>query len=218
MFEELRKAVIEGDIEKTEDLCRKALEKNVDPLKIVNKGLGEGVKEVGDKFGRGEAFLVDLIMAGQAMKTGMSILLPKIRELKRGRETIGKALLGTVKGDIHSIGKDILATMMEAEGIEVMNLGEDVPTEEFIAKVREYNPDLLGLSSLLTMTMPTQKEVIEALKKEGLRENVKVMVGGAPTTQEWAKEIGADIWAGDALGAVKLAKAALSRRKMEKCW
>jgi 5-methyltetrahydrofolate--homocysteine methyltransferase len=115
-------------------------------------------------------------------------------------------IIGTVSGDIHSIGRDIVATLLEAEGFEVINLGEDVPAEKFIQKLKEYHPDILGLSSLLTATMPMRKEVIELLRKEGLRNEVKVLIGGAPTTKEWTEEIGADGWAGDAISAMKIAK------------
>lgn len=213
IFEELRKAVIEGDIEKAKEAAKKALEANIDPLEAITNGLAKGTKEVGDKFGEGEAFLADLIMAGEAMKRGMAILLPKIREAKTERKTLGKVVVGTVSGDIHSIGKDIVATLLEAEGFEVINLGEDVPTKKFIEKVKEHNPDILGLSSLLTATMPMQKEVIEALKEAGLRQKVKVIIGGAPTTKEWAEEIGANGWAGDAISAVNLTKKLVSETK-----
>jgi corrinoid protein of di/trimethylamine methyltransferase len=206
IIEELKKTVIEGDVEKTKELAKKALETGMDPLKAISEGMAKGAKEVGDKFGKGEAFLADLIMAGEAMKAGMSILLPEIREARKERETLGKVIIGTVKGDIHSIGKDIVATLLEAEGFEVINMGEDVPTEKFVEAVKQHKPDILGLSSLLTATMPIQKEVIDALKKEGLKDKVKVLIGGGPTTKEWAREIGADGWAGDAVSAVKIAK------------
>jgi corrinoid protein of di/trimethylamine methyltransferase len=213
VIENLKKAVTEGDIEKTKELAKKVLEIGMDPLKAINEGMAKGAKDVGDKFSKGEVFLVELVMAGEAMKAGMSILLPKIREARKERKTFGKVVIGTVKGDIHSIGKDIVATLLEAEGFEVINMGEDVPTEKFVEAVKQHKPDILGLSSLLTATMPMQKEVIDALKKEGLRDKVKVLIGGGPTTKEWAREIGADGWAGDAVSAVKLAKdIALNKR------
>lgn len=207
----LKKVVVEGDVEKAKEFTEKALDLGIDPLKAISEGLAEGAKEVGDKFSKGEAFLADLIMAGEAMKAGISILLPKIREERKERKTLGKVIIGTVRGDIHSIGKDIVATLLEAEGFEVINMGEDVPTERFIESVKQSKPHILGLSSLLTATMPMQKEVIDALKKEGLRDHVKVLIGGGPTTSKWAKEIGADGWAGDAVSAVKLARDIIKR-------
>lgn len=210
IFEQLRKAVIDGNVEMARELAQKALDANIDPLEIINNGLARGVKEVGDKFGEGEAFLADLIMAGESMKAAMSLLLPKIREMKTERKTLGKVVLGTVSGDIHSIGKDIVASLLEAEGFEVINLGEDVPTEKFLEQTKQNHPDILALSSLLTVTMPIQKEVIEALKREGIREKVKVIIGGAPTSKEWSEQIGADGWAGDASSAVNLAKKLVS--------
>jgi len=212
IFEEMRKVIIEGDLEKAKKLAEKALEEQIDPLEAITKGFTKGIKEVGDKFGKGEAFLADLIIAAEAMKAGMAVLLPKIKESKSSRESLGKVIIGTVKGDIHSIGKDIVATLLEVEGFEVINLGEDVPTEVFVDKVKEHNPDILGLSSLLTATMPAQREVIEALKEAGLRDKVKVIIGGAPTTKEWADEIGADGWAGDAISAVRLAKELVAKK------
>ncbi|UCH04067.1 MAG: corrinoid protein [Candidatus Thorarchaeota archaeon] len=206
IFEELETAVIEGDSEKSEEAAKKALESNTPPLEAITNGLAKGVKTVGDRFSKGEVFLVELIMAGDAMKAGMSVLLPVIKASKAEVETLGKVLLGTVQGDIHSIGKDIVATLLEAEGFEVINIGEDVASETFVDKVKEHNPDILGLSSLLTATMPMQQDVIEKLKAAGLDGKVKVIIGGAPTTQEWADEIEADGYAGDAVSAVDLVK------------
>ena len=206
ILEELKTAVVEGDSEKSIEFAQKALESNISPLDAINEGLAKGVKEVGDSFSAGEVFLVELVMAGDAMKAGMSVLLPVIRETKTEITTAGKVMIGTVAGDIHSIGKDIVATLLEAEGFEVINVGEDVSSDDFIEKVKELKPHVLGLSSLLTATLPEQKEVIEKLKENGLREAVKVIIGGAPTTQEWADEIDADGWAGDAVDAVNLVK------------
>jgi corrinoid protein of di/trimethylamine methyltransferase len=206
IFEEFEKAVIEGDSEQCEDLAKKSLEQNIPPLEAITNGLAKGVKVVGDKFSKGEVFLVELIMAGDAMKAGMAVLLPEIKASKAEMKTLGKVMLGTVAGDIHSIGKDIVATLLEAEGFEVTNVGEDIASDVFVDKVKEYKPDILGLSSLLTATMPAQKEVIEKLVEAGLKEKVKVIIGGAPTTNEWANEIGADGWAGDAVSAVELVK------------
>jgi len=206
ILEELREAVIEGDLDRSKNASKKAMDANIHPLEAITNGLAKGVKEIGDKFSKGEVFLVELIMAGEAMRAGMSILLPKIKATKTEIKTLGKVVIGTVKGDIHSIGKDIVATLLEANGFEVINVGEDIPTEAFVKNVVEHEPDILGLSSLLTTTMPMQKEVIDAIRTAGFGDKVRVMIGGAPTTKEWADEIGADGWAGDAVSAVNLAK------------
>ncbi len=206
ILEELKSAVMEGDSEKSLEFAKKALESGISPLDAITKGLAKGVKMVGDLFSEGEVFLVELVMAGDAMKAGMSVLLPVIRESKTEMVSEGKVVIGTVQGDIHSIGKDIVGTLLEAEGFEVLNIGEDVSTETFVDKVREHKPDVLGLSSLLTATLPAQKDVIAKLKAAGLRKDVKVIIGGAPTTQEWSNEIEADGWAGDAVSAVGLVK------------
>jgi len=206
ILNELKTAVIEGDSEKSIEFAKKALESNIPPLDAITKGLAKGVKEVGDSFSAGEVFLVELVMAGDAMKAGMSVLLPVIKESKTEITSAGKVMIGTVAGDIHSIGKDIVSTLLEADGFEVLNVGEDVSSEAFVEKVKEHKPDVLGLSSLLTATMPAQKDVIEKLKEAGLRGDIKVIIGGAPTTQEWSDEIEADGWAGDAVDAVRLVK------------
>ncbi|MGD9397114.1 MAG: B12-binding domain-containing protein [Candidatus Thorarchaeota archaeon] len=206
ILDELRTAVIEGDSEKSTEFAKKALESNIPPLDAITKGLAKGVKEVGDSFSAGQVFLVELVMAGDAMKAGMSVLLPVIKESKTEMTSAGKVMIGTVAGDIHSIGKDIVGTLLEADGFEVVNVGEDISSEAFVEKVKEHKPDVLGLSSLLTATMPAQKDVIEKLKEAGVRGDVKVIIGGAPTTQEWADEIEADGWAGDAVDAVSLVK------------
>ena len=206
ILEELKSAVIEGDSEKSIELAKKALDADIPPLDAITQGLAKGVKEVGDRFSEGEVFLVELVMAGDAMKAGMTILLPVIKESKTEVTSAGRVLIGTVQGDIHSIGKDIVGTLLEADGFEVINLGEDVSSETFVEKVKENKPHVLALSSLLTATMPAQKDVIEKLKAARFRDDVKVIIGGAPTTQDWADEIGADGWAGDAVSAVNLVK------------
>jgi len=202
----LQDAVINGEVETAQRLSREALEKGIDPLQVITEGLTKGVREVGRRFGEGDAYLVDLVMAAKAMNAGMAVLVPKMKETKKARETLGKVIIGTVKGDIHSIGKDIVASLLEVEGFQVTNLGVDVPVETFVEKTREEKPDIVGLSALVTSTMPVQKEIVDALKKEGLRSKVKVIIGGAPTTELWAKQIGADGWAGDAVKAVELVK------------
>jgi len=202
VFDRLRDAVVEGDVEKARSLANEALSMGVNPLDAIELGLARGVRIIGDRFGGHEAFLTELILAGEAMKAGCEVLREAIPK-KTERRVRARVVIGTVKDDIHFIGKDIVATMLEASGFEIHNLGEDVPTEAFVRKVKELRPDVLALSALMTVTMPRMKEVIDALKATGLRSKVKVFLGGAPTTQEWAREIGADGWAEDAASATR---------------
>ena len=208
IYERIKESVIRGYPEEVADLVKKALKKGLDPLDILKKGLIKGVKTVGEKFGRGELFLPDLIMAGNAMSIGSEILRESIEKRTGGRglESIGKVIICTVKDDIHDIGKNIVITLLRVEGFEVIDLGKDVSTATIVEKVKDLKPDILGLSALLTTTMVRQREVIEALEKAGLRDKVKIMIGGAPTSEEWAEEIGADCWAPDAITAVKKAR------------
>ncbi|TFG12664.1 cobalamin-binding protein [Candidatus Thorarchaeota archaeon] len=205
IFKELKTAVIKGKSDQARSAAKKALEEGIPPLEVISEGLAKGVREVGDQFGEGEVFLVELIASGKAMKAGVAELLPAIKSSKKEIETAGTVVLGTVEGDIHSIGKDIVGTMLEANGFEVINLGEDVPASAFIDKAKEHDADIIGLSALLTSSMLRQQEIIEAIRKSGL-DNVKIMIGGAPTTKDWAQEIKADGWAGDAVTAANLAK------------
>ena len=164
------------------------------------------MNEVGRQYGAGDMFLPDLVMAGEAMKAAVAVLEPEMQRTGAERKMLGKVVLGTVKGDIHEIGKTLVGTMLTANGFQVFDLGTDVPTMKFVAKVREVNADMVGLSALLTTTMTGQRDVIEALKEGGLKDGVKVMVGGAPVTRGWADEIGADGYSEDAIGAVAVAK------------
>jgi corrinoid protein of di/trimethylamine methyltransferase len=165
-----------------------------------------GLHAVGEQFEQGEMFLPDLVLAGEAMKAATAILETAIHQMGATRETLGKVVLGTVKGDIHEIGKTLVGTMLSASGFQVFDLGVDVSFEDFALKAKELHADIVGLSALLTTTMTGQKGVVEALERHGLRPRVKVMIGGAPVTQSWADEIGADGYGKDALEAVALAK------------
>ena len=206
IFTQLTQTLIDGDPDATVDLTKKALADGVEPMAIIREGLMPGMNVVGDKFGCGEYFLPDLIIAADGMQQAMALLEPELRLRRQEVESAGTMVLGTVKGDIHEIGKSLVGTMLSANGFKVFDLGVDVPTEQFVAKVKETGANLVGLSALLTTTMTVQKQVIEALKGAGLREQVKVMVGGAPVTRSWAEEIGADGYAEDAMGAVGLAR------------
>lgn len=206
IYNQLTQAVIDGDEELSETLTRQALDRGLNPLDIINQGLTPGIDVVGEKFGCGEYFLPHLVMAGNAMKAAMGLLDPALKASGATRETLGTVVLGTVAGDIHEIGKSLVATMLTASGFVVHDLGVDVPTERFVEKVRDSEANLLGLSALLTTTMSVQRKVVDALKEAGLRQQVKVMLGGAPVSRQWAEEIGADGYAEDAAGAVNLAR------------
>jgi 5-methyltetrahydrofolate--homocysteine methyltransferase len=206
LFKRLKEAVVNGDPEEVSKIAKKVVEVGIDPLEAVEKALVAGVLELGDKWVKGEAFIADVVAAADAMKVGLSILKNEI--VKRGRSVkyLGRIVIGTVEGDIHDIGKSIVATLWEASGFEVIDLGVDVPPKKFVEAVKQYKPDVVGMSALLTTSMLKQRETIEAIKQAGLRDKVKIVIGGAPTTEEWAKEIGADGWAPDAFSAVQLIK------------
>ncbi len=202
----LTTSMVEGEPDETVDLTRQALSAGLEPMAIINEGLVPGMEVVGDKFQSGEYFLPHLIIAANAMQQAMELLEPELKARQQAFEAAGTLVIGSVAGDIHEIGKSLVATMMSASGFQVYDLGVDVPTETFVAKVRETGANLLGLSALLTTTMTVQRQVIEALEEAGIREQVKVLIGGAPVSQEWAEAIGADGCAEDAVGAIELAR------------
>jgi corrinoid protein of di/trimethylamine methyltransferase len=206
LFEEMKTAVLEGEVEIAGDLARQAVAEAVNPLECINQGYVAGIEEVGRLFEAGEMFLPELVAAAEVMKAALAVLEPELLKQQLSREIAGKVVIGTMFNDIHDIGKDMVASMLTASGFAVVNLGVNVPCETFLKEVRESKPDILGLSALLTTTMPEQKKVIEALEQEGLRRGVKVLVGGAPVNREWADSIGADGFAESAIEAVKVAK------------
>ncbi len=206
LFRQMAQAVIDGDDEGAEALARQALAQGVDPLEAIDKGYTAGMGVVGELFSSGEYFLPDLILGGEAMKAALAVLEPALQAAGQQREVLGTVVLGTVKGDIHEIGKSLVGSMLSANAFEVHDLGVDVESSEFAAKARQYDADIVALSALLTTTMLNQREVIEHLAEAGLRGRVKVMVGGSPVTRQWADEIGADGFAEDAAGAVVVAK------------
>jgi len=206
LFKAMAQSVIEGDADQAGALAQQALAQGIAPLDAINQGFVLGVNEVGKQYGCGDMFLPDLVMAGEAMKAAVAVLEPEMQRTGAQRKMLGKVVLGTVKGDIHEIGKTLVGTMLTANGFQVFDLGTDVPTPKFIEKAREVNADIVGLSALLTTTMTVQRDVIEALKEGGLKSKVKVMVGGAPVTRGWATEIGAEGYSEDAIGAVAVAK------------
>lgn len=201
----LKKAVIEYNVEAAASWARKALEEGIDPLEAL-AALTKGIKQVGDGYGRGELWLPDLIGAAEAMSSAMPIIEEEIKSRGMKRETAGVIIIGTVKGDIHDIGKNIVATLLTIDGFDVIDLGVDVAADKFIEAIIKYKPSILAMSALLTMTAPEQRKVIDALKKEGIRDKVKVIIGGAAITQEFADDIGADGYDPTAAGAVNLAR------------
>ncbi len=206
LFQAMAQSIIDGDPEAAEQLAQEAIEKGIDPLEAINQGYVLGVNYVGDQFSCGNAFLPELVMAGEAMKSAVAVLEPEMQRLGSSRQMLGKVVLATVQGDIHEIGKSLVGTMLSAAGFEVFDLGVDVPVTKIVGKAREVDADIVALSALLTTTMVRQRDVIEALDDLGLRARVKVMVGGAPVTSEWVAEIGADGYSEDAIGAVEIAK------------
>ena len=206
LFNAMAQSIIDGEPEVARQLAMQALEHGIDPLEAINHGFVVGMNHVGEQFSRGDMFLPDLVIAGDAMKAAVEILEPEMTKRGTLRQTLGKVVIGTVKGDIHDIGKTLVGTMLSASGFQVYDLGVDVPVVQFVEKARQVEADIVGLSALLTTTMVTQKTVIEALDDMGLRPKVKVMVGGAPVTRNWADQIGADGYSEDAIGSVAVAK------------
>lgn len=203
--EELQK----GNYEEIPKLVQEALNANIPPSKILSNGLVAGMDVVGEKFRRDEFFMPEVLISARAMQAGMNILRPKL--IETGVKLAGKIVLGTVKGDLHDIGKNLVGMLMEGAGFQVIDLGIDVPSERFVEAVKMNRPNILGLSSLLTTTMPKMKEVIESLVEAGVRGRVKVMVGGAPVTEKFAKDVGADAYAPEAASAVEKARELIGR-------
>ena len=206
LFAKMAQSVVDGDSDAAVMLANQAVLSGIDPLDAITKGFVAGVNQVGESFSRGDAFLPELVMAGEAMKAAVTALEPEMKKRGVQRTILGKVVLATVEGDIHEIGKSLVGTMLSASGFEVYDLGVDVSAARIVAKVQEVDANLVGLSALLTTTMVKQKEVIDELDKLGLRRKVKVMVGGAPVTRDWVQKIEADGYSEDAIGAVALAK------------
>jgi corrinoid protein of di/trimethylamine methyltransferase len=204
MYEKLAQSVIEGEPDEAEELAKQALDQGLDPLTCINEGLTKGIQRVGELFASGEYFLPELIIGAEAMKRALAVLEPAMVG-DQSREVVGRVVLGTVEGDMHEIGKTLVGTMLIANGFKVIDIGVDQSADQFVAAVKENDADMVGASALLTTTMLQQKKLIEALEEAGLRDQVKVMVGGAPVTESFASEIGADGYAEDAISAVDLA-------------
>jgi 5-methyltetrahydrofolate--homocysteine methyltransferase len=208
ILDDLKQKVIDGDAPTTQALVKQALTASLPPEKILNEGLIAAMTEVGRLFEAGEYFVPEMLVAARAMKGGLSLLRPALAAANV--RAIGKVVIGTVQGDLHDIGKNLVAIMMEGAGFEVIDLGADVAPQKFVAAVKEHQPHLVGLSALLTTTMPKMKDTVRALSDAGLRDGIRVMIGGAPVTEKYAQEIGADIYAPDASSAATRAKQAIA--------
>jgi corrinoid protein of di/trimethylamine methyltransferase len=211
ILKRMAQSIIDGDADAAVVLAKESISADMDPLEAISKGYVAGVNTVGDAFGRGEAFLPELVMAGEAMKAAVATLDPELKRRGSERQMLGRIVIGTVEGDIHEIGKSLVATMLGASGFEVIDLGVDTPGDKLIGKALEVKADILAMSALLTTTMVRQREVIEELEKEGLRQQIKIIVGGAPVTRDWVAAIRADGYSEDAIGAVALAKKLLAK-------
>ncbi len=206
ILQKIISALDEGEDEQISLLVRQALAIGFEPMTILENALVPAMTRVGEKFACGEYFLPNLIVSAEAMKQAMFVLEPVMRQRQQMLKRAGVAVIGTVQGDIHEIGKTLVGTMLSVNGFEVHDLGVDVTPEKFVSAVAETGANLLGLSALLTTTMTVQRDVIQKLEDAGIREQVKVIVGGAPVTRAWADEIGADGYAEDAIGAVEIAR------------
>jgi len=206
LFANMSQTIIDGDVEAAQTLAQQALSEGVDPLENLNQGFKAGLDEIGRGFEAGDYYLPDLVLAGKTMEAAVAILEPALQEGSAGIETLGKVMLATVEGDVHTIGKDLVALMLSLNGFEVLNIGHDVPTTTILDRAMQEQPDIIGLSALLTTTTQAQRDVIEGLEDMGMRDKVKVIIGGAATSAEWATQIGADGYAEDATAAVHKVK------------
>lgn len=211
IIQEISEFLQKGRAKNVKALVEQALNEGVDAKAILNEGLLDGMMIVGVKFKRNEVFVPEVLVAARAMNAGLAILEPKLVEI--GNEPVGKAVIGTVKGDLHDIGKNLVAMMLKGAGFEVIDLGVDVEAETFIAKAEEVGADVIGMSALLTTTMQSMKDTIELLKEKGLRDKYIVMIGGAPITDSFAEEIGADYYTPDAASAAEIAKEVVAKKR-----
>ena len=208
-YSAVQQAVIEGDDERAVQLVRQALEQNADPADIVTAGLQAGMIIVGDKFSSGEFFVPEMLLAARAVSRALDALRPRLSDLDG--ITIGRVVIGTVAGDIHDIGKNIVGMFLKGTGFEVIDLGTNVSAERFVAAVKEHSPDILGMSALLTTTMPGMEATIRALESAGIRRQVKVIVGGAPIAHHFADQIGADGYGADGGAAIQLCRGLIGK-------
>ncbi len=213
IYERLQTAMIAAETEELLVAIKDALQRSVDPLDIIENGLTPAMREIGERFRRYEIYLPEMMMAAEAWEQAMQILEPKISANVGEHRSVGQVVIGTVKGDVHSLGKNILATMLKTSGFEVLDLGIDVPASAFATKAEAVGADVIAVSALMTTTMPQQKSVIEHLEARGVRDKYHVLIGGGATTQEWADEIGADGYGETAADGVALALEALDQKR-----
>ena len=209
IFQEIIEKIEKGDANAVKSLVEKAVADNITANDILNNGLVKGMNNIGAKFKNNEVYIPEVLIAARAMKAGLEIIKPLLAEAKT--ESKGKIAIGTIKGDLHDIGKNIVCIMLEGAGYDVIDLGIDVPKEKFIEAAENGSADILGLSALLTTTMPYMKEIVDAMDQSGLKDKVKVIIGGAPITQAYADEISADGYAADAATAVDVVKRLLQK-------
>ena len=209
ILEQLQESVIVGEPGQARELAAQALQSGIEPLRAIEEALHPGMQLVGDRYECGDYFIPDLVMAAEAMKAAMAVLEPALAARHEHRQVLGTVVIGTVEGDIHEIGKSLVATMLGAAGFDVHDLGVDVSAADFVKEVQQTKANVVGLSALLTTTMMNQEVVIEGLKEAGIRDQVKVVIGGAPASPEWANTIGADGYAENANEAVTVVKALL---------
>ncbi len=202
-----KESITEFDEEMAEEAARESLAANMDPVELIEKGFTAGMEEVGAQFEQGTLFLPHVLAAAEAMSVGMEVIKPEMERRKSETKSLGSVVIGTIEGDIHSIGKDIVASMLNIAGFKVVDLGRDVAVSAFIEKAKEIKPTVVASSALMTTTMVTQIQIEEQLKEAGIRDQIKTMVGGAPVTQDWADQIGADIYGENATDVVNKIKA-----------
>lgn len=206
IFSKLKRAIEEMDTAAAVEGAREAIKAGIDPYEAITQGLAKGMETISDRFDKGEIYLPQIVLAADAMGEATKILEEKMTTAQAEKAKMGKVVIGTPEGDIHEIGKNLVATMLRGSGFEVVDIGRDAPIEEFLKKVKEINADIVAASTLMTTTRPAQKEIVEALKEAGLRDRVKTLHGGAPVSREYVEQIAGDGYAADAAEAVKVAK------------
>ncbi|MDR3288324.1 MAG: corrinoid protein [Peptococcaceae bacterium] len=213
IFDKLKEAIVEMDVDLAEAAAKSALEAGIDPVEAISGGLSPGMQVMSDLFDEGEAFVPHLLVSAEAFEKAVAILTSGLTDEEKSAASSGRVLIHTVQGDIHDIGKNIVKTMFSANNFEVFDLGRDVPVEEVVAKAKEYKVDVIAGSALMTTTMPAQRDIIRLLQEEGIRDQFVVLYGGAPVSEEWCEQIGADGYGDTAPDAVLIAKKLLAAKK-----
>lgn len=209
-YQKIADAIVNLEESTALEAANQAISEELDLLEVIEKGYAKGIRHVGELYDEGEYYLPEIMLAAKIMQESIKILTPKLKEDNK-RKTLGTVIMATIEGDLHSIGKDIVGIMLSANGFEVYDLGADVPIDKIISEAKEKNADIIGVSALLTTTMHGQKDIVDKLIEQNLRDKFKVIIGGAPVTQKWTDECGADGYAGSAIEAVALAKELLGK-------